>query len=114
MIEPAEVPAPPPPTPPPSYPVRLEVDYPERLSRLSTFFRLILAIPVLIMAWILMSLTTGVISGLLFVYWVMVLVRGQPVGATVGRQARAQNRALFPWDGPLWLSVACACSARPT
>src|SRR3989304_4283467 len=35
------------------FPVRLEVDYPERLSRLSTFFRLILAIPVVILLAIL-------------------------------------------------------------
>ncbi len=31
-----------------SFPIRLEVEYPQRLSRLSTFFRLVLAIPVFI------------------------------------------------------------------
>jgi hypothetical protein len=31
-----------------SYPARLEIDYPEKLDRLTTFFRLILAIPILI------------------------------------------------------------------
>ena len=47
---------PPPPPPPPSqpqsrsYPVRFSVDYPERdLDRVSTFFRLIWAIPILIL-----------------------------------------------------------------
>lgn len=32
--------------PAPAYPVRLEVDYPEKLSRLTTFFRLIMLIPI--------------------------------------------------------------------
>ena len=54
------------------FPVRLEVDYPERLSRLSTFFRLILAIPVLIVLSLLGQ-------GLIWVYWIAVLVRGRPV-----------------------------------
>lgn len=36
-----------------SYAVRLEVDYPETLDRLTTFFRLIWAIPILILAGVL-------------------------------------------------------------
>ena len=35
-------------TPSHSYPARLDIDYPERLDRLTTFFRLIWAIPILI------------------------------------------------------------------
>ena len=31
----------------PSYPARLDVDYPEKLDRLTTFFRLIWALPIL-------------------------------------------------------------------
>jgi hypothetical protein len=54
------------------FPVRLEVDYPERLSRLSTLFRLILAIPVLIVLNLLGQ-------GLIWVYWIGILVRGRPV-----------------------------------
>jgi hypothetical protein len=54
------------------FPVRLEVDYPERLSRLSTFFRFVLAIPVLIVLYLLGQ-------GLIFVYWIGILVRGRPV-----------------------------------
>lgn len=54
------------------FPVRLEADYPERLSRLSTFFRLFLAIPVLILLYLLGQ-------GLVLVYWVGILVRGRPV-----------------------------------
>lgn len=54
------------------FPVRLEVDYPERLSRLSTFFRLILAIPVLVVLNLLGQ-------GLIWVYWIGILVRGRPV-----------------------------------
>jgi hypothetical protein len=33
---------------PPPYPVRLDIDYPEKLSRLTTFFRLIMVIPIAI------------------------------------------------------------------
>ena len=54
------------------FPVRLEVDYPERLSRLSAFFRFILAIPVLIVLSLLGQ-------GLIWVYWIGILVRGRPV-----------------------------------
>ena len=32
----------------PTYPARLDIDYPEKLERLSTFFRLIWAIPILV------------------------------------------------------------------
>ena len=35
-----------------SYPVRLNIDYPERFDRLTTFFRLVVAIPILIIAWL--------------------------------------------------------------
>jgi hypothetical protein len=37
------------------YPARLEVDYPEKLSRLTTFFRIILIIPIAII----LSLISG-------------------------------------------------------
>ena len=35
------------------YPARLEIDYPEQLSRVKTLFRIILVIPILVMAWLL-------------------------------------------------------------
>jgi len=54
------------------FPVRLEADYPERLSRLSTFFRIILAIPVLVVLYLFGQ-------GLIWVYWIGILVRGRPV-----------------------------------
>ncbi len=54
------------------FPIRLEADYPERLSRLSTFFRLFLAIPVLLVLYLLGQ-------GLIGVYWIGILVRGRPV-----------------------------------
>jgi hypothetical protein len=54
------------------FPVRLEADYPERLSRVSTFFRFILAIPVLVVLYLLGQ-------GLIWVYWIGILVRGRPV-----------------------------------
>ena len=76
--------------PPPRYPVTLEFTGPERLSRLSTFFRLILMVPLLIFAAILGGSFTsfsflagaggGLISFILLVHWITVLVRGRPVG----------------------------------
>lgn len=47
------------------HPVVFEVAYPERMSRLSTFFRLILAIPQLIVTYFL-GLALGVLT---FVAW---------------------------------------------
>jgi hypothetical protein len=41
------------------YPARLDVDYPETLDRLSTFFRIIWAIPILIIASVLSSTATS-------------------------------------------------------
>lgn len=74
---------------PPEYPVRLEADYPQRLSRLSTAFRLILAIPLVLLVAILggssgfvgpgFGIGFGIISALLLVHWVSILVRGRPV-----------------------------------
>jgi ribosomal protein L40E len=70
------------------YPVRFEADYPQRLSRLSTFFRIILAIPLAIFVTILggsasflapgMSFSFGLINFVLFIYAIAVLLRGRP------------------------------------
>ena len=57
----APPPSPPPPSPPARgnsdapYPARLSVDYPEQLSRLTTAFRIILVIPIAIVAGILVG-----------------------------------------------------------
>ena len=71
------------------FPVRLEVDYPERLSRLSTFFRLIFAIPVVILLAVLVGgtgfagrevgISVGALSSLVLAHWIAVLLRGRPV-----------------------------------
>jgi hypothetical protein len=55
---------------PAPYPVRLHADYPERLSRLSTFFRIILAIPV----WLFIYLIQ---ANIIAAIWAAVLVRGR-------------------------------------
>lgn len=78
------------PTPEFPYPVRLSVEYPEEVSRLSTFFRLILAIPVLFFLALLSgssayvtrftgarNATIGATSGVLVVTWVTILIRGE-------------------------------------
>lgn len=74
-----------------SYPARLEIDYPEELERISTLFRLILAIPIVVIIAMLtagatqtviddtgdlVSNTTGGISaGLFFATLAMIVVR---------------------------------------
>ncbi|MCH8814466.1 MAG: DUF4389 domain-containing protein [Chloroflexi bacterium] len=72
------------------FPVRFEADYKDRLSRLSTAFRLILAIPLVIVVGLLgggtpiwgvpAGLGFGLASGLLVFHWLAVLIRGRPVG----------------------------------
>jgi len=71
-----------------AYPVRFQTDYPEKLSRLGTAFRIILAIPLLIMVALLgggsfvgpgLGVTFGLMGALLFVHWISVLIRGRPV-----------------------------------
>ena len=42
------------------YPARLEIDYPERLSRVKTLFRIILVIPILVVAGLLTASFAGV------------------------------------------------------
>jgi uncharacterized protein (TIGR03382 family) len=42
-----------------SYPARLNIDYPKKLSRLTTFFRLIWAIPILIVVSVLSATSTS-------------------------------------------------------
>lgn len=73
-----------------NFPVRFEADYQDRLSRLSTAFRLILAIPLVIVVGLLGGGTPiwgvpagigfGLASGLLFFHWLAILIRGRPVG----------------------------------
>lgn len=57
-------------TPRGSYPVRLTMAYPERLSRLSTLFRLILAVPVVAFLYLFQGSVVGAI-------WATILVRGR-------------------------------------
>lgn len=84
-------------TAPAPFPVRLEADYPERLSRLSTLFRIVLVIPLLVFVALITAgnfwsgfgereavergaqVTVGALSSLLLAYWIAVLLRGRPV-----------------------------------
>jgi len=45
-----------------SYPARLSIDYPERLDRVSTFFRLIWAIPILVVLSLLTAVATDTVT----------------------------------------------------
>ena len=45
-----------------SYPARLDIDYPERLDRFSTFFRLIWAIPIFIIAGLLSATSSSTVT----------------------------------------------------
>ena len=60
-----------------SYPVTFEADYVERRNRLTTFFRLILAIPVAIVLYVF-----GILAGLAIVIaWVAIVITGRyPTG----------------------------------
>jgi hypothetical protein len=46
----------------PSYPARLNIDYPEKLDRVSTFFRLIWAIPILVVVSLLTATATDTVT----------------------------------------------------
>jgi hypothetical protein len=76
----------------PAYPVRFEADYPESLSRLSTFFRLILLIPLAIVVGLLsqtdlfgrgaddaVTVSFGALGSLVLVHWIAVFLRQRPV-----------------------------------
>lgn len=57
----------------PVYPITMEVAYPEKLSRLTTFFRIILVIPHAIVVYVL-----GIVSYVLtFIAWVAILITGK-------------------------------------
>ena len=49
-------------TPSESYPARLNIDYPEKLDRLTSFFRLIWAIPILIVLSVLSATSTSTMT----------------------------------------------------
>lgn len=84
------------PPPEPPYPVSLEVEYQEELSRLSTFFRLILLIPLALFVAILSSgvgteaagdgagLTLGTMGGLVLAHWIAIFLRRRPVNWLFG------------------------------
>ena len=59
------------------YPITVSVAYPEKLSRLSTFFRLILAIPQLIVLYF-----VGIVAFILtfFAWWAIVFTGKYPKG----------------------------------
>ena len=76
---------------PPAYPISLEIEYQERLSRLSTFFRLILLIPLGIFVAIIadwggsdavgdgVSYSLGTLGGLVLAHWIVIFLRRRPV-----------------------------------
>ena len=45
-----------------SYPARLDIDYPEKLDRLTSFFRLIWAIPILIVLSVISATSTSTVT----------------------------------------------------
>jgi hypothetical protein len=86
----------------PTYPVRLRIaPQPERQSRLTAFFRLIMAIPVLIVGYVMQ----GIHQGAIFVGWLVIVFRGyQPAGVhnalafTTAFQARVYGYLLLLTD----------------
>jgi hypothetical protein len=90
--------------PAPPYPVSFEVTGPDKLSRLSTFFRIILAIPLLFFVFLLSGSITafsfavgvggGLISVIMLLHWITVLVRGRPVSWAWGTIVAMQRFSL--------------------
>ncbi len=86
----------------PTYPVRLQIaPRPERQSRLTAFFRPILAIPVLIVGYVMQ----GIHQGAIVVGWLVIVFRGyQPAGVhnalvfTTAFQARVYGYVLLLTD----------------
>ena len=81
-----------------AYPVRLEADYPDSLSRLSTLFRIVLVLPLIIFVGIITSggffatdfagdrwaedgagITIGAFGSLVVAHWIAVFLRRRPV-----------------------------------
>lgn len=84
-----------------AYPVGLAVDYPERQSRWKTLFRLFLAIPLLIFAY-LINFASG---GMAWAIWIVVVLRGRIPRwmfdfqvALIGWQMRAFSYCLLLTD----------------
>ncbi|RLC55419.1 MAG: hypothetical protein DRI30_07615 [Chloroflexi bacterium] len=66
---------------PRAYPVSFDVKGPAEVSRLSSFFRIILLIPVALFVGIIGSVGAGgLLGGLLLAHWITILIRGRPVG----------------------------------
>jgi hypothetical protein len=66
---------------PPAYPVSFDVEGPVEVSRLSTFFRIILLIPLALFVSIIGSIgAAGILGGLILAHWITILLRGRPVG----------------------------------
>ena len=74
-----------------SYPIRLQIDYQERHNRLTAFFRLLLAIPHLIILYVL-----GIVmSVLVLVAWIVILITGrhpQGIHSTLSQIMRWNTR----------------------
>jgi hypothetical protein len=84
-----------------AYPVALAVDYPERQSRWKTLFRLFLAIPLLIFAYLINSASLGMVWAI----WIVVALRGRIPRwmfdfqvALIGWQVRAFSYCLLLTD----------------
>ena len=80
-----------PPNPRDAYPVTLEIEYQEKLSRLSTFFRLLLLIPLAIFVTIIAVsvdggaagdgavYSLGTLGALVLAHWIVIFLRQRPV-----------------------------------
>jgi hypothetical protein len=74
-----------------SYPIRLQIDYQEQHSRLTTFFRFLLVIP----HQIIVSVLGIVMSVLVSVAWIVILITGrhpQGIHSTISQILRWNTR----------------------
>ena len=78
-----------------SYPIRLQIDYQEQHSRLTTFFRFLLVIP----HQIILSVLGIVMSVLVSVAWIVILITGrhpQGIHSTISQILRWEGILIDP------------------
>jgi hypothetical protein len=82
-----------------SYPARLDIDYPEKLDRLTTFFRLIWAIPILIVLSVISATSSSTV--------IVVTRAGEVVSGSATRAGGSTSPGSSPVSGPgsapIWL-----------
>lgn len=86
------------------YPARLDIDYPEKLDRFSTFFRLIWAIPILIVAGLLSATSNSTVTTIVVTETGTIVSRASESGGGIvaGLFAATMLMIVFRQRYPRW------------